>query len=80
MAGNWIELSGTTGHDGAALYAINMDYVTQVRFGDYYRNNASLTLIAGGDNCKATVQLSAADAELIRKWLDTHSYKGGVGS
>jgi len=85
MAGRWIKLASShlrkagSGHVSAnPVYAVNMDFVTDVQFGGSFDGKAgSLTLgVEEPDNRPRAVYISEEDAETVRQWMDANSYKG----
>lgn len=75
MAGNWVKLTGTQIKGGnAPRYAINMDCVTDVSFGNFTSGKAMLHLTSedktGGTR---SIFLTEDDAAIVKEWLDTNT-------
>jgi len=56
------------------VYAVNMDTVTNVSFGQYQGGAVKLQLDVAGSNGSESLYLSQADAEIIKAWLDANTY------
>lgn len=72
MDGGWVKLSGQP------YYAINMNCVQSVQFGEYSPDKGVMVEFANanGSALSQEVILSDQDAAVIKQWLDAHAYDG----